>query len=302
MLKKLLPILALVILVLVASGASFVAFQTRAFDASIAHVYEVPLPVVQRSTEPAVLARGEHLARSLGGCFACHGADLGGEGGEMGPVASVPRPNITSGKGGTGSTYSDAELARLIKHGLRRDGTSVRFMNSHEISWWPDEDVAALISYLRTVPSVDRASGVVEIKPLGKVLDRLDKVVLDVARRIDHVHLADAPAPAPAPTVQYGAYVGKLCTGCHGEQYSGGRIAGTPPEIPTPLNLTPDATGLKEWSYADFEKLMKEGIRKNGNKVNPFMPIDVTRNYNETELKGLWAYLQSLPPVAFGHR
>ena len=31
------------------------------FDASLEHVYQVPIPVVNRSTEPAVMARGKHL-------------------------------------------------------------------------------------------------------------------------------------------------------------------------------------------------------------------------------------------------
>ena len=44
----------------------------------------------------------------------------------------------------------------------------------------------ALVSYLRSVPPVDRSHEPGHVGVLGKVLDRLDMLPLDVARRIDH--------------------------------------------------------------------------------------------------------------------
>ena len=291
-----------VVLAVVASGAAaYAGAHVAAYESSMSKVYDVPLEHIQRSSDPAVLARGEHLARALGGCFACHGKNLeGGKIEEMGPLGRYQAPNITSGKDGVLSAYDDAELARLLKHGIRRDGTSVRFMPSQDYSWWPQADIVALISYLRTVPPVDGTPGLFELGVLGKVLDRMDLVPLDIARRIDHENLPEAPPPSES--AQYGSYVGRLCQGCHGEKLSGGRIPGTPPEIPEPSNLTPHETGLKGWTYADFEKLMRRGIRKNGAKLHPFMPIDATKHFSETEMKALWAYLRSLPPVAHGNR
>ncbi len=290
------------VIALAALGVSgFVWMQVRAFDESVAKVYEVPLPKVARSSDPEVLARGKHLAESLGGCHACHGENLGGgKASEMGPIMKLVSANLTTGKNGKGADYSDAELARLIKHGIRRDGTSVRFMPSQDFSWWPEEDVTALISYLRTVPPVDSPPSLTEIKVLAKVLDRLDKLPLDVGRRLDHANLPQGPAPAA--TAAYGQYLSTLCHGCHGKQLSGGPIPGAPPEVPVPLNLTPHETGLKTWAYADFVKLMREGMRKNGKALNPFMPIETTKNYSELELQALWAYLQTTTPLPFGQR
>ncbi|MCA9572835.1 MAG: hypothetical protein KC656_33585, partial [Myxococcales bacterium] len=59
--------------------------------------------------------------------------------------------------------YSDAELHRLLVHGVKRDGTSLRFMASQDFAWWPDEDLAALVGYLRTMPAVTRETGEIEI-------------------------------------------------------------------------------------------------------------------------------------------
>ena len=88
-----------------------------------------------------MIDRGKHLAESLGACTACHGADLGGKAGEpMGRSASCTRPNLTTGKGGVGKQYSDAQLARVIRHGIKADGKSLRFMPAQDFAWWPDAD------------------------------------------------------------------------------------------------------------------------------------------------------------------
>jgi hypothetical protein len=215
---------------------SFVYVETSRFDASLEAVYDVPLPDVSRSTDPTVVARGRHLVSSVGGCAAslCHGADLGGgKPIEMGPVATLAAPNITPGN--LGAAYSDGELARLVRHGVKKDGRSVRFMPVEDFGWLSDPDVTAVVSYLRTIAPVERPNQPLVIKTLGKVLDRQDKLVLDVARHIDHARLD--LAPPPSPTAAYGSYVGRLCTGCHGEHLSGGRIPGAPSNGPEGLVL-----------------------------------------------------------------
>lgn len=279
----------------------FVYVECSRFDASMDKVYDVPLADITRSTDAAVIARGDHLVHSLAGCASdlCHGADLGG--GKpiaMGPVGTLTGPNITPDN--LGAAYSDQELARIVRHGVKKDGRTVRLMPSQDLHWLPDADVRAIVSYLRTVPPVNRPNGTTTIGTLGKVLDRLDKVTLDVARRIDHAKAEQAPAPEA--TAAYGAFVARLCTGCHGDHLSGGRIPGTPSTIPAPLNLTPDATGLADWTFADFDRLMKTGVRKNGKMLDPFMPVEEWKNFDDTEMHALWAYLRTLAPAPLGGR
>jgi len=272
-----------------------------AFDASLEKVYDVPVPNVARSTDPAVLARGEHLTHSVAGCTAgpCHGADFGGgKPLDAGPVGTICGPNITGA--GLCAAYTDGELARLIRHGIKKDGRTVRMMPAQDISWLPDSDVVAIVSYLRTIPSVERPNNATLVGTLGKVLDRRDQFIWDVARRIDHTK-TETP-PAPEATATYGGFVSRLCTGCHGDHMSGGPIPGAPPSIPTPLNLTPHATGMAGWAFADFEKTMRQGIRKNGKTLDPFMPVECWKNFDDTEMHALWAYLQSLPPRPLGER
>jgi hypothetical protein len=285
----------------VAAAAGWVDCTVANFNASVDKVYDIPVPAIVRSGDPAVLARGKHLVESMGGCASsqCHGPDLaGGERIVMGPMGTLVGPNITMAS--LGAAYSDGELARLLRDGVKKDGRTVRFMPVQDITWFPDADVTAIVSYLRAAPAVERACEGSQIGILGKILDRRDQMPLDIARRIDH-RKRETP-PAPAPTAEYGSYVTRLCAGCHGKTFGGGRLPGAPSFLPVPLNLTPDATGLQGWTFADFDRVMRTGARKNGKVLDPFMPIEAWKNLDDTEMHAAWAYLQSLPPRPFGAR
>ena len=300
-LKKVLIGLGSVLALAAASAGGYVWMQTSAFDSSMGKVYDVPVPSLELSTDPEVLARGEHLAKSLGGCAVadCHGADLaGGKTIAVGPLGTLTGPNIT--KAGMGAAYSDGEMLRLLQHGLKKEGRSVRFMPVHEANWLPDSDLAAIVSHVRSQPDVTKPNGPLEIGWLGKVMDRREAVVFDVARRINHEKIEKAPPPEP--TAKYGRFIGRFCMGCHGNTLGGGPIPGAPPDLPIPTNITPDASGIKDWSYTDFEKLLDKGVKKNGAKLNPFMPLEALTNMNEIERKALWAFLRSLPAKPFGSR
>jgi hypothetical protein len=273
--------------------------QTSAFDASMRKVYDIPVPTIVRSTDPDVLARGKHLAQSVAPCATrdCHGTDLGGGRPiETGPIGTLTGPNLTR----LLTVYSDGELARMMRHGIKKDGRSLAFMPVQDFAWLPEDDVVAVVSYLRTVPPVDRPDGLMQIRALGKVLDRKGQMILDIARHIDHD--STVRAKAATPTVEYGQFLAMGCSGCHGEHYSGGAIPGAPPSIPIPLNLTPHETGLKGWTIEDLNRLLDTGVRKNGKKLDPFMPFEAFAKFDDVERKALWAYLESLPPVPFGQR
>ncbi len=275
--------------------------QIRAFDASMDKVYEVPLTPVTLSTEPAVLARGKHVAGAIAACTAsdCHGTDLaGGKMMDVGPVMTVAAPNVTAA--GLGAAYNDAELYRLLRHGVKKDGRSIRLMSVQEFNWLPESDVIAVISWVRTMPPVEKSNAAFVVKPLGKILDRRDAIPIDVARRIDHAKIETAPPPSP--TTEYGQFLGRLCSGCHGPTFAGGPIPGAPPELPKPLNLTPHETGLKGYTYEDFWKVIDTGARRDGRKLDPFMPFESLRQMDEIERRALFAFLSQLPPKVYGDR
>ncbi|MGC4070569.1 MAG: hypothetical protein QM784_39055 [Polyangiaceae bacterium] len=281
--------------------AGYAYRQIRDYDASMAVEYAPELPKITASTDPAVISRGKHLAQSVAGCASrdCHGSDLaGGRRVSLGPVGTIAGPNITAG--GIGAVYSDTDLVRLIRFGVKKDGRSVRMMPVQDFSWLPDDDLTTLVSYLKSAPSSDKGSGATEVGVLGKVLDRQGKFVWDVARHVKNLP-PDKPR-AVEPNRNYGRYVVRLCTGCHGEHLSGGPIPGAPPSLPTPANITMHETGIRAYTFEDFTRLMKTGVRKDGRVLDPFMAIDLTKNFDDVELRALWDELTSRPPRKFGER
>jgi mono/diheme cytochrome c family protein len=301
-LKKALIGVGVAVGVVAIGGGGYVYAKASAFDASLDKVYDVPLPQVERSSDPAILARGEHLAHTITPCAdsGCHGPDLGGgRVEEAGPLGTFAAPNITAG--GLGAAYSDAELMRLLVHGIKKDGRGIRLMPSHESNWLPDEDLVAVVSYVRSLPAQNKPSNAMKVGVLAKVLDQRDIFPMDIARRIDHSNIQKGPKPSP--DASYGKYLARLCSGCHGENLSGGAIPGAPPDLAVPLNLTPDETGLKGFSLEEFKQVMKTGKRKqDGRQLDKFMPVESFGQFDDLEMQALFSYLQSLPARPFGGR
>ena len=64
-------------------------------------------------------------------------------------------------------------------------------------------------------------------------------------------------------------------------------------------NLTPDsATGIGTWTEAYFIKVLRTGIRGNGAPLRPLMPWEWYRQLTDDDLKAIFAYLRTLPPIS----
>ncbi len=251
--------------------------------------------------DSALLARGEHLARAVGSCVMCHGEDLGGMVvADAGPMGWLAGPNLTRGRGGVGATLSDADWERAIRHGIRANGRSLILMPSEAFVHFSDQDLSALVAFLKQLPPVDRELEPTHLRPIGRALlaaGKLPLLVANLTPRIPHV-----PAVLPDTTATYGRYLASVagCHGCHGEGLSGGRLGGGPPDAPPSSNLTP--SGLVGWSEADFVRALREGIRPAGTPINETMPWRGLGRMTDAELRALWRYLQSVPPREFGNR
>ena len=147
---------------------------------------------------------------------------------------------------------------------------------------------------------MNRATLPVNVGPVARLLMVAGKIQL-AAEIIDHDHLRPAKI-TPGLTVDYGRYVANACTGCHGPNFSGGKIPAGPPDWPPAANLTPHPSGhLAKWSEADFLNLLRTGKRPDGTAVNAVMPRAFGQ-LNEVEQKSLWLFLKSLPSVATSDR
>ncbi|MEO8623095.1 MAG: cytochrome c [bacterium] len=259
--------------------------------------YVVKAEAISIPADTVTVARGAHLTRSIAGCVDCHGDNLAGK-----PVFDVPALgrvfaiNLTKGKGGIGGALTDADFVRAIRHGLAPTGRALKVMPSSDYANLTDEDLGAIISYVKSVPPVDNELPAVTMGPIGRALMVAGKMPILHAERIDHdrPHAASVPV---APTAAYGAYlVGVGCKGCHGPALAGGKIADGDPSWPPAANLTP-AGPTNSWSEDDFRRLLREGKRPNGIPVNTAMPVRLFKNLTDDEIHAIWLYTRTLPPT-----
>jgi mono/diheme cytochrome c family protein len=286
-------------LVLVAAIAVYAASELR-----IRRTYDIAGKQLALRSDPATLARGKHLATSLAKCVDCHGADLGGKAFiDAPPIGVLFASNLTTGRGGALSRYTDPQLEAAIRHGVRSDHLPLKGMPSNEFYNLSDEDVAAIIGYLRTVPPVDRETPAARVGPIGRLLYLKGDLPLLPAEAMDHTR--PRTVPPRGPTLEYGRYLASVsgCNGCHGDHLSGGPIPGVPPEWPAARNLTPNpVTGIGGWTEADFVHALRTGTRPDGSKINEVMPWKLAGQMTDDEMHAVWLYLRSVPARPFGGR
>lgn len=195
-------------------------------------------------SKAAKVAHGKRLSVVLD-CTGCHGPNLQGTNLADKPAdGAMYAPNITLLVPG----YSDAELDRLIRHGVPKDGRRFWFMQVETYQFLSDPDFAALIAYLRT------------LKPAGKSLPafRFNRVEYkDVEQGI----MGDAQAQIRkyrenppidlGPKHAWGRYLVKTtCTGCHNNALQGW------------TNFTPNLDIAGAYSKAELTRLLTTGEGK----------------------------------------
>jgi mono/diheme cytochrome c family protein len=257
----------------------------------------VPLKV---KPSPDLVERGKELA-TFRGCRDCHGKDLAGRlVGDNMPVMRLAGPNITPG--GAVEDYTDEDWARAIRHGIGADGKPLRFMPSYEWTELSHRDLAAIISYARSVEAKpDAVEKGFAVGPVGRLLYLAGELPLLPVEMIDHD--AKPASPERGPTAAYGQYLSSACTGCHGMGLSGGKIPGVPPDWPAASNLTAHESGLKDWSFEDFETALRTGKRPDGSTINEqYMPWKLIRESSDEDIRALWKYTRKVDPKPTGNR
>lgn len=300
--NRLLKGIAIALGVLAAALVLAVGTVYAVSGARMRKTYDVQARPLAIPSDSAAVARGEHLAMVIAKCGECHGADLGGKLAiDAGPVGQLYAPNLTRGRGGVAAQLTDADWARAIRHGVRPDGTSLIFMPSEDYVWLNDADLESIIAYVKQLPPVDREMPRPVLRPLGRALMVAGQLPVLSAEKAAAVAFHATVVP-PGPTKEYGQYLANIggCTGCHGPGLSGGRVPGTPPELPPASNLTP--AGIGSWSEADFVRALREGKRPDGTTLNEFMPWKVAGKMTDDEIRAVWLYLQSIPAKEYGNR
>lgn len=310
MLRKILLGVLTVLLLFVAGFAIYVASrQHLTFN-------DVPYPQVSASTDTAVIARGHYLVRNVVNCASCHGdpeaAKTAKEGTELplsgGQVFDVPpgkfyvrniTPDPTTGIG----RYTDQAVARALRNGVGPDGRALLpFM---EIQGLSDDDLVAVVSYLRTQPPVHHDVPMHQYNLLGSIV-KATVLANPVGPR--ETPLKHSPRGATIENGRYLAESAALCWACHtqrnmatgalvGPRY-GGAIAFEQSADHkyswSPPNITSDPTGrLGSMTEDEFVTRFRAGRLIEGSP----MPWPSFGHMAEDDVRAIYRYLKSLPPV-----
>jgi mono/diheme cytochrome c family protein len=266
---------------------------------------------IQASDEPEVIARGRYLVRGPAHCAACHGDPAsenerrlgrdvplsGGRTFHLGPLGSIVAPNITSDLVAGIGSLSDRTLVRSLRHGISRQGRPLApFMPFADLA---DDDLRAILSFLRTLPPVAQGVPATDLTWLGTF-------VLDVLGPPGPT----APPPSsvtPARNAMYGRYLAHTVASCHGCHTRRSRLTGAfvGPAFAGGLAITeqagafipPDVTlgssgVLNGLSESDF--IARFRIDGRGRLGSP-MPWEAFARMTDDDLGAIYRYLKTLP-------
>lgn len=300
---------------LVAFGGCFAWLESASSRAFL----DAPLPAVQASADAEVVARGEYLVHHVAHCSACHlphdEAVAAARAGEKRPLKGggtwdIPgfglfvAPNLTPDEETGLGAWSDAEVARAVRYGVGRDGRVLPMMRIG-VGPLSDDDLVAVVSYLRSVAPVRNALPRDVYGPIGKLV---------ATRMQPSTEEAPPYAPPGAISVERGRYLAlgpAACARCHTARdpmagfalvaapMSGGGEPDPDPKNPdveiVAPNLTPDErTGhVAAWSEDAFLQRFRAGVVHEGSQ----MPWAMYAGLSDEDVRSLWRFLRTLPPV-----
>ncbi len=293
----------LVVLVLIAAGFYLWAssktsrLQAQTYDA---HVVDFPIPFPVDASGRSAVERGKHLVEARYPCTACHGQNFaGGVMVDAFPIGNLRGPNLTLGAGSRTADYQAHDWDWMVRHGIRKDGRP-GVMPSEDFQYMSDQELSDIVSYIRSLPPVDNTVPPPTFGPLGKILVATGQMKFSAGVIAAHPTAHPVRPPEEAATVEFGKHLATSCMGCHGADYSGGPIAGGDPSWPPARNITPDATGIKGWTYDQFVTAISKSRRPDGTALREPMTLiaPFALNMKEVERQALWAFISSLPPVS----
>ena len=262
---------------------------------------------------PARLELGARLVRTTG-CYFCHsphdykvpgqpvrpGLEFSGEEEPYGGLPGrVFAPNLTPDRETGAGNWSDDQFARAIREGIGHDGRALFPMMPYlHFRGMSDEELAAIVVYIRSVPAVRNQVPRTEIIfPVKYLIRSAPEPLIEIVA-----------APDISDKVKWGKYLLNRsgCEDCHTPSTKGQGIAGmslaggttltSPMGTVASANLTPDASGISYYDEALFIQALRTGTVQ-ARQLNPTMPYSETKYMTDDELKAVFAYLQTVAPV-----
>jgi len=252
--------------------------------------------------------RGSYLVNTILTCGNCHspkgppeavaGKDFSGGLRFDEPPFDVTAPNITPDKATGIGAWSDADIKKLLRTGVRPNGTpiaSVMPTGFYEII--TDGDMDAIVAYLRTVEPVS-----------NKVPDPIYK--MPAPRQVYPGAEKPYTQAMLDDKMKRGFYLVTIghCLECHTPMVKGHHdwdadLGRGGFEFPGPWgvsvsrNITSSKTkGIGAWSDAEIKRAITQGIDKDGNKLKPPMGFGYYAHMTDADLDAVIAWVRTLPP------
>jgi len=305
--KIVLGLLAIVVLVIVGFALFVASRQHLKFDP--------PYPEITASTDSAVIARGTYIVSAVAPCSSCHGdtaraaeAAAGAlvpfSGGYMFdiPPGKFYARNITPDKETGIGDFRDQAVARALRYGVGHDGRALLpFMEMQGLS---DEDLRAVVSFLKAQPPVHNLVPAHQYTLLGKIV----KATV-LANPVGPKETPPATSPHGA-TVENGRYLVEsvaLCGSCHTQrnmatgEFTGPRFGGAtgfdamPDHSWSPPNITADEKTGKLARFTEDQFVAR--IRAGRAIPHSPMPWQTFQHLTEEDIRAIYRYLQTVPKV-----
>jgi len=324
--KRILKILGWAVGIVLTLALVLVLYVEMRWDAADAR----PAPDLKAPTDSATRARGEYIFKFQAQCWGCHESpsqtgiasaaggrlfDLSDAGPGFGKWYSRNlTPDMETGLGG----WTDGEIVQALREGLNKD--RVTLFPVMPVDWYhgmADDDVLAVVAYLRSLPPVKNK--VLQNEPslaakalfTFKLMKPKDRITTPVV------------APPRGITSEYGRYLSNNlagCADCHtprnlqdGKFYLDSLFAGSSFPFEGDIssyasNITPDVeTGIGSWSEDQFVTAVTTGVRPDGIVLTPHMPYAYYKSWSMDDLRAVFMYLKTLParkrtvpPAEFG--
>lgn len=270
-----------------------------------------------------VIDRGRYLAHHVALCMDCHShrdfnqfsgppvegtEGIGGDAFDqkIGVPGIIYARNITPDTVNGIGKWTDDEIARAITRGISKNGdTLFPLMPYPHYNTMSRADVYSIIAYIRTLkPNSNKVADRKLMMPVSMMYPPLRSASLDSNIR-----------PDVSDIVKYGAYMwnASACMDCHtpmdkgqfvmSKMMAGGRTFDLGSFVVTTPNITADtATGIGKWTEQMFLDKFKNyrdraAYSANPGKNNSIMPWTMYANMDEFDLKAIYRFLQTLPPV-----
>jgi mono/diheme cytochrome c family protein len=275
---------------------------------------------------PELVARGEYLARHVTMCVDCHSPRVrdrygmpptkgfefaGGDcwGAELGVPGKACMPNITPDHEHGVGQWTDGEIMRAIREGISRDGrTLFPMMPYPAYHALADEDLHAIVAYLRTTKPVAQKAPPSEFPPA--VREAISVFPKPVAGPVT--------APARSNSVEYGGYLTRIagCSDCHTQRgpagpnmelaFAGGMEFNLSGVLHVrSANLTPDPeTGMGAMTREQFISRFKAFADAEAVTASPIAPARQTimpwvlyGGMTEEDLGAIYDFLRTVKPI-----